>query len=41
MIECLGKDWQPIIRGVPDPEEGRFMYPMMIGKLKGDWLIMR
>ena len=41
MIECLGKDWQPIIRGVPDPEEGRFLYPMMIGKLKGDWLIMR
>jgi len=41
MIECIGPDWLPIIRGVPDPEEGRFMYPMMIGKIKGDWIIMR
>ena len=40
-VECLGPDWQPIIRGVPDPEEGRFMYPMFLGKIKGEWTIIR
>lgn len=40
LIECVGPDWKPVIRGVPSPE-GRFLYPMYIGKLDEDWLIMR
>jgi hypothetical protein len=40
LIECIGPDWKPIIRGVPSPQ-GRFLYPMLIGKLNGEWLIMR
>lgn len=40
LIECIGRDWKPVIRGVPSPE-GRFMFPMLIGKLDEDWLIMR
>lgn len=40
LIECIGHDWKPVIRGVPSPE-GRFMFPMLIGKLDEDWLIMR
>ena len=43
MIECIGKDWKSSIRAVPSPEEDRFMFPMMIGRLEadGDWIIMR
>ncbi len=40
LIECIGNDWKPVIRGVPSPE-GRFMFPMLIGKLEEDWIIMR
>lgn len=40
LIECLGIDWKPVIRGVPSPE-GRFLYPMLIGKIDDEWLIMR
>ena len=40
LIECIGHDWKPVIRGVPSPE-GRFMFPMLIGKLDEDWIIMR
>jgi len=40
LIECIGHDWKPVIRGVPSPE-GRFMFPMIIGKLDEDWIIMR
>ncbi len=43
MIECIGKDWKSSIRGVPNPDENQFMFPMKIGRLEpdGDWLIMR
>jgi hypothetical protein len=41
MIECLGPDWQPIIRQVPGSEDGRFMYPMFIGRKDKKWVIMR
>lgn len=41
LIECTGPDWLPIVRGVKNPETGRFMYPMFIGRAKGRWLIMR
>ncbi len=41
MIECVNTDWGPSIRGVPVPEKGAFLYPMFIGKVKGDWIIMR
>ena len=40
LIECIGLDWKPIIRGIPSPK-GRFLYPMLIGKLNDEWLIMR
>ena len=40
LIECVAHDWKPLIRGVPSPE-GRFMFPMLIGKIDEDWIIMR
>lgn len=42
LIECVASDWLPLIRGVRDPEKGRFMYPMLIGQdARGEWLILR
>ena len=43
MIECISKDWTSPVRGIPDPEKGRFVFPMMIGKLEDHdgFLIMR
>jgi hypothetical protein len=41
MIECLGPDWEPIIRQVPGSDDGRFMYPMFLGRKNGKWVIMR
>jgi hypothetical protein len=41
MVECVATDWRPLIRGVPGGEQGRFLFPMMIGKRGEDWLIMR
>ena len=40
MIECVGPDWNPLIKGM-EGEKGRFLLPMMIGKRDDDWLIMR
>lgn len=43
MIECIAKDWRSPVRGVEDPEKGRFVFPMIIGKLpdQDGFLIMR
>ncbi len=43
LIECISKDWQSPVRGIPDPEKGRFVFPMIIGKLEDHdgFLIMR
>ncbi len=41
MIECLGPDWRPIIRQVPGSEDGRFLFPMLLGRKQGKWFIMR
>ena len=40
LIECIGQDWKPVIRGIPSPD-GRFLFPMLIGKIEDEWLIMR
>ena len=42
LIECIGTDWTPLIKGVPDPESGGFVFPMLIGRAgPSDWLILR
>ncbi|MBU8933409.1 MAG: hypothetical protein KOO62_05315 [candidate division Zixibacteria bacterium] len=37
LIEAIAKNWRPIIR----MEDGDYAYPMLIGKIKGEWQIMR
>jgi hypothetical protein len=42
LIECVATDWLPLVRGVRDPEKGRFLFPMFIGRdTQGEWLILR
>jgi hypothetical protein len=35
LLECIGPDWKPIVRAVMT-EEGRFMFPMLLGRTNGD-----
>lgn len=37
MIEAVAKDWRPILR----MEDGDYAYPMLIGKVNGEWQILR
>lgn len=37
LIETISKEWRPIIR----MSEGNFGYPMMIGRIDGNWQILR
>jgi hypothetical protein len=37
MIEAVARDWRPIVR----MEDGDYAFPMMIGRVNGEWLIMR
>lgn len=41
MIECIGKDWEPIVRSVTDAEENSFLMPMLVGRIGGQWAILR
>ncbi len=37
MIEAVAKDWRPILR----MEDGDYAFPMFIGKVNGEWQILR
>ncbi|TFH64853.1 MAG: hypothetical protein E4G91_04505 [Candidatus Zixiibacteriota bacterium] len=37
LIEAVAKDWRPILR----MEDGDYAFPMHIGKVKGEWQILR
>ena len=42
LVECLTRDWKPVIQEVPDTEDdsvGR--YQLVGGNLDGKWLIFR
>lgn len=41
MVECLQKDWQPILRGVPDEAGNEDQYDMFLARLDGEWRIVR
>jgi len=41
MIECISKEWKPVIEEEPDEEGSISRYPMMIGKIDGKWRIVR
>lgn len=40
LVECIGRDWLPILREKPDPEGGFGTYSMFIAKIEGAWHIV-
>lgn len=41
LVECLQKDWQPILRGLPDESGNEDQYDMFLARLNGEWRIVR
>jgi hypothetical protein len=41
LVECLQKDWGPILRGAPDKDGNEDQYDMFLGRLDGTWKIIR
>ncbi len=41
MVECLQKDWQPVLRGAPDEAGNEDHYDMFLARLEGEWRIVR
>jgi hypothetical protein len=40
-VECIAKDWTPLIKGIRVPGKGRFLYPMLVGGSGDNWTIAR
>ncbi len=41
LVECIGKDWLPLIQRGPDASGATFSFRMFVGKHKGRWAILR
>lgn len=41
LVECVSAQWKPVIEEVPDPEGAISRYPMMVGRIDGEWRIFR
>ncbi len=41
LVECIARNWTPLVKGLRIPGKGRFLYPMFVGRQKGDWIIAR
>jgi len=41
LIDCVGKDWEPIVRSITDAEDNSFLMPMLVGRVGGQWAILR
>jgi hypothetical protein len=41
MIECIAKDWEPIVRSITDGEDNSFSMPLMVGRSGGRWMVLR
>ena len=41
LVECVGKDWDPILRGAPDKDGNEDHYDMFIGRDAGGWKMYR
>ncbi len=41
LVECLTKDRKPILCATPDNTGGRFTFPAFLGKIGGEWKILR
>lgn len=41
MVECIGKDWEPIVRQAPDADGNVGAWDVMLAKIDGAWQIVR
>lgn len=41
LIQCVGKDWEPLIKQLPGPDGDTASYEMMIAKIDGEWKVVR
>lgn len=41
LVECIAKDWEPIVRTRFDPTRPRTRFAMLLGRLRGEWLQLR
>ncbi len=41
LVECLARDWTPLVKGIRVPGKGRFMFPMLVGAIDSGWIIAR
>lgn len=40
LVECIAKDWQPVLKENPDDQDGVGTYYMLLGKVFGEWHIV-
>lgn len=41
LVECIGKDWAPLLKENPDDEGGQGMYSMIVAMIDDEWTIVR
>ena len=41
LVECIARDWTPLVKAVRVPGKGCFMFPMLVGAIDTDWIIAR
>ena len=41
LVECIGRDFQPLLKERPDEDGGVGMYDMLLAKIEGQWRIVR
>jgi hypothetical protein len=41
LVECIAKDWWPIVRAAPTPSGARTRFAMLLGRLRGEWFQLR
>ena len=41
LIECLDRNWQPRIRTKPQANGDEYKLPLFLGRMRGEWLIIR
>lgn len=41
LVECVARDWTPLVKGIRVPGKGRFLFPMFVGAIDSGWIIAR
>lgn len=41
LVECVAKDWEPIVRSRLDTDGEQFLFPMLLARLDGRWVVAR